>query len=327
MLIGHIHAPHQIRLIAAEPPRLGDPPPQAGEHQIIFQPELGCLCGSDLLHFEGSYPEYAPVPGQSLHEIIGRVAASSGGRFQAGDRVLCVPVNHCGLAQQFLVSQRRAVPLDPRVPDDQAVLAQPLGTVIHALKKIPHLIDQDVVVVGQGPMGLLFCAVLRNLGVRQVIAVDRLATRLEVSLRMGATSVVDNLRDDPLEAVRRLTSGRLADLVVEAVGHREQTLNLCAELCRPGGRILSFGVPPEQIDGLNWRTVFTKNLAIQTSVAPDFERDFPLALRWLAERRLDVRPLITHRLPLVEIQRAFDLFHGRLDGAVKVFVEFPEYRS
>jgi threonine dehydrogenase-like Zn-dependent dehydrogenase len=324
VLIGDIYAPRKIRLIEHAPPQLGasdDAPPD----QIVFEPELACLCGSDLLHFEGDYPEYAPAIGQSLHEMIGRVAATNGQRFQAGDRVLCVPVHHFGLAQRFMVSERRAIPLDPRLPDDQAVVAQPLGTVIFALRKIPYLLDQNVVVVGQGPIGQLFCATLRNLGARQIIAIDVLADRLEVSRRMGATSVIDASRQDPLEEVKRHTGGQLADLVVEAVGHREHTLNLCADLCRPAGRILSFGVPPERIDGLCWRNVFLKNLTVHTSVGPDFERDFPLALRWLAERRIDVRPIITHRFPLSEIQQAFELFAERRDGALKVFVEFPAH--
>jgi threonine dehydrogenase-like Zn-dependent dehydrogenase len=257
--------------------------------------------------------------------MIGRVVATSGSRFRVGQRVLCVPVNHCGLWQRYTVSESRAVPLDERVPDDEAVVAQPLGTVIWGLKKIPHLLDQDVVVMGQGPIGQLFCAALRNVGARKIIAVDLLDARLEVSRVMGATHVVNSSREDPIEAVARLTDGRLADLVVEAVGHREHVLNLCAEVCRPAGRILFFGVPPARIDGIHWQRVFLKNLTVHTSVGPDFSRDFPLAMQWIAERRIDVRPVITHRLPLSEIQRAFDLFANREDGALKVFVEFPEY--
>ena len=336
MLAGDIYAPQKIRLVDAPEPTLDrrDPassfpassiPAGNAPGQIIFQPQLGCLCGSDLLHFEGDYPEYAPVLGQSLHEMIGLVVATDGSRFKEGERVLCVPVNHCGLWQRFRVSEARAVPLDDRVPDDEAVIAQPLGTVIWALKKIPHLLDQDVVVMGQGPIGQLFCATLRNLGARQIIAVDLLESRLEVSRTMGATAVVNASKEDPAEAIRRLTDGRLADLVVEAVGHREQVLNMCAEVCRPAGRILFFGVPPQQIDGVHWQKIFLKNLTVHTSVGPDFERDFPLAMRWLAERRINVRPVITHQLPLREIQQAFDLFANRQDGALKVFVEFPEY--
>lgn len=138
---------------------------------------------------------------------------------------------------------------------------------------------------------------------------------------MGATHVIDASREDPLEVVRKITGGEMADLVVEAVGHREQVLNLCVDLCKPRGRVLFFGVPTEKIDGIHWRKLFVKNLTIHNSIGPSFERDFPLAMQWIAERRIDVSPIITHRMPVGEIQEAFDTFAERRDGALKVFLD------
>ena len=139
---------------------------------------------------------------------------------------------------------------------------------------------------------------------------------------MGATATLQPDQDDSLEIVRQLTHGKLVDLVVEAVGHRDQAFNQCIDLCREHGTILYFGVPPTTIDGVFWRRLFWKNISVVTSVGPDFDIDFPLAMRWIAERRLDVTPLITHRFPLAKIQDAFETFVDRRDGALKVFVEF-----
>lgn len=319
MLAGEIYEPRKIRLVDTEEPVLD--PGTPGD--IIFQPELGCLCGSDLLYFEANYAEYAPEVGHSLHEMIGRVVDTNGDRFQVGDHVLCVPYHQQGLGERFQVTEQQAILVDPRPPLEQALLAQPLGTVLFALRKLPNLIDENVVVVGQGPIGQLFNIALRQLGARQIIAVDQIADRLEVSLQTGATHVVNSSQQDPVRAVEDITGEDGAGLVVEAVGHREQVLNLCAELCRPLGTVLFFGVPPKSIDNFDIYTVFWKNLSIVTSVGPDFSKDFPLAMQWIADQRVDVSPLITHRMPWTDIQEAFDVFSQRKDGVLKVFLDFP----
>ena len=202
-------------------------------------------------------------------------------------------------------------------------MAQPLGTVICALKKLPGVLDQNVVVVGQGPIGQLYNASLRNLGARQVIGIDPLNERLRQSASLGATSTICSRETDPIEAVADLTGGRMADIVVEAVGHRDQALNLCIDLCRKYGKILYFGVPPETIDGIRWRDMLVKNLSVHTSIHPDFDRDFPLAMQWIGEGRVDLTNLITHRYAVAEIQKAFETFGQRVDGALKVLVDFP----
>ncbi|MGE0606508.1 MAG: zinc-binding dehydrogenase [Pirellulales bacterium] len=318
MLAGDIYAPGKIRLVDVPEPTLDGPP-----GDIIFQVELACLCGSDLLFFERDYPEYPVVVGHSLHEMTGTVVDTNGTRFKKGDRVLCVPVNQEGLYERYRVSEQRAIPLDPRRPEPEALLAQPLGTVIYALRKLPNLIDLNVAVVGQGPIGQLFNATLRNLGAREIIAIDKLASRLATSPKTGATVVVDTTKEDPVEAVRRATGGAMADVVIEAVGHREQAFNLCVDLCRRGAWLLYFGVPTQYLDNIHWREALMRNITIQTSINPDFARDFPLAMRWISEGRIDVSPIITHRYPLSDIQTAFEVFAGRKDGALKVFIDFP----
>lgn len=308
-----------IRLVDIDEPRLS----REDTRKIIFQPEIACLCGSDLPFFVEDQSAYPLVDGLSLHEMIGTVVDSTGERFRPGDRVLAVPINQIGLFERFALTEARVIPLDPRRPPEIAMLSQPLGTAIYALRKLPSLIDLNVVVVGQGPMGQIFDACLRNLGARQIIALDRVPSRLEMSPRMGATAAIDVTREDPIAAVARLTGDRMADVVIEAVGHENQTLNLCIDLCAQEGKIFSFGVPPEKIDGLQWRKLFFKNITVHTSVNPDFQRDFPLAMRWISEGRIDLSPLITHRFPLKDIQKAYETFRDKKDGALKVLVEFP----
>ena len=241
--------------------------------------------------------------------------------------MLAVPLQQLGFFEYFALTEDRAIPLDDRVPDEEALLAQPFGTVLFALKKLPNMIDKDVVVVGQGPIGQMFNAGLRNMGARNIVGVDVLLQRLGASKAMGATHTICSAENNPADELSRILNGGSPDVVIEAVGHRAQALNLCVELCGYGSTLLYFGVPPETIDGIRWKVALHKNLKIQTSVHPDFNRDFPIALQWIAERRVNLRPLLTHRFKLDQIQEAFDIFRDRTDGAQKVLVEFPALSS
>jgi threonine dehydrogenase-like Zn-dependent dehydrogenase len=326
MLAGRITKLGTIELANVEEPELAPRDSSeagAGGGEIIFQPRHACLCGSDLPYVYEAQPSYPLADGLSLHEMVGTVVATSGTRFRAGDRVLAVPVGQVGLFERFRLSEERAIPLDPRVPPEVALLAQPLGTVIYGLKKLPPILDLDVAVVGQGPIGQLFVSALRNLGAREIIALEPVASRLERSRAHGATVLIDPASRDAVEEVARATGGRMADVVIEAVGHADQALSLCVDLCREGGRILYFGVPTELLDRVPWRRLFFKNLTVHTTVNPDFRRDFPLAMRWIAERRIEVASLETHRFPLARIQEAFDTFHEKVGGALKVLIDFP----
>jgi threonine dehydrogenase-like Zn-dependent dehydrogenase len=329
LLAGHFPAKHRIELVEVAEPALDGasvPPGQPGE--IVFQPEIACLCGSDLPYFNAEHPEFTHrTVGHSLHEMTGTVVATNGQKFRPGDKVLGVPVNQCGLFERYILSEARAIPVDPRLSRDRAFLSQPLGTVIFALKKLPQILDKDVVIVGQGPIGQMFTACFRNLGAREIIAVERIASRLALSPKMGATATINADKSDVAAEVARITRGEMADIVVEAVGHTDQVINLALSLVKKFGRLLYFGVPPERIDGVCWRDAFIRNVTIHTSVNPDFDRDFPLAMRWLAEGRIDLDPLVTHRYALRDIQTAFETFRDRKDGAQKVVIEFPAYRS
>lgn len=326
MLTSDMYAPGKIRMIEVPEPVLHPTPPDGVSGQIIFQPETTCLCGSDLPYFNG-WDEWPIEQGHSLHEMIGTVTATNGKRWKVGDRVLAVPQMQQGLTERFALDENRAIEIATNVPEEQALMAQPLGTAIFALKKLPNLLDADVAVVGQGPMGQLMNGSLRNMGARNIIGIDLLESRLRVSPKMGATATVCNATQDPVAAVKKILGGNLPDIVIECVGHADQQFNLCIDLCKQAGRMLFFGVPPNVINGLRWKDLFYKNVTVHTSVNPDFRRDFPLAMQWIKEGRIDVAPIITHRFPLAKLQEAFETFRDRKDGAIKVIVKFPAAKN
>jgi threonine dehydrogenase-like Zn-dependent dehydrogenase len=319
MLAGQITAARRLEMIEI-------PTPEPAEGQILVRLETAAICGSDLPFYllDREHPSVGTEPGPlapllSLHEIVGRVAKSRCAEFREGDRVLSVPYTHLGLGEYFLSEPAFTVPI-PDGPSEQLVLSQPLGTVVHACLKLPNLLGLTAVVVGQGPIGLLFTALLRRMGVLRVIAADLLSERLEVALKMGATHTVCGGTVEVAEVVRELTAGRGADLAVEAVGKAE-TVNEAALLVRRNGTLLAFGVPHRTHYDFAFRDFFFNEGRLINSIGPNVQHDFPIAVELISSGTLDVRPLITHSFRLDQANEAFSFFADRRDGAIKVMLK------
>jgi len=315
MLAGQVTGARRLRMIEV-------PIPDIAAGEILVQLQVGSICGSDLPYFlfNESHPALAgastPLPPTlSLHELVGVVTQSRSEQFKEGDRVLALPtIPHTGLAEYFVSSDDRAVHL----PDGQAkhlVLSQPLGTVIHAYRKLPELLE-TAVVLGQGPIGQLFTALLRSIGVVQLIAVDLLPERLTVSTTMGATHTVCGNATEVTEAIERITEGRLVDLAVEAIG-KEETLNLAAKLVKRNGTLLAFGLPHKFNYDFAFHDFFWNEGRLICSLGPTVD-DFRAAVDMISNGVISVAPLLTHTFPLSRAQEAFTLFADRTDGAIKV---------
>jgi len=315
MLAGQITGTRRLEMIEI-------PIPEIADGQMLVQLEVGSICGSDLPYFlfDKSHPSLAEAstplpPTLSLHELVGFVAQTRSEQFKEGDRVLALPaIPHTGLAEYFVSSDDRAVLL----PDGEAkhlVLSQPLGTVVHAYRKLPEVLE-TAVVLGQGPIGQLFTALLRSLGVVQLIAVDVLPERLKVSQRMGATHTVCGSPAEVVAAIETITEGKLVDLAVEAIG-KEETLNLAAKLVRRNGTLLGFGVPHKYNYQFAFHDFFWNEGRLICSLGPTVD-DFRAAVDMISNGVISVAPLVTHTFPFSRAQEAFTLFTDRTDGVIKV---------
>lgn len=301
--------------------------PEPTKEMMLVRLERAGICGTDKPAFHGIGASYPMGLGQTGHEGLGIVEACASSAFDAGDRVLLWGFDR-GLFQEYVLADpggcvKLPMDLEPEV----ALMSQLLGTVVHCFYKLGNVINRTALVMGQGPVGQLFNATLRNLGARYIIGVDPLPHRLAVSPEMGATHTVNPQTCDLTEAVSEITGGEMVDLAVEAVG-RESTFNLCGDLLRQDGTLVYFGVPnKENAEGrmtLAFMEMFRKELQIVTSVGPNPGLDYTAALDWISQGRLDVRPILTHLLPFEKIQDAFDLAfeHPEREGAVKVVLAF-----
>ncbi len=316
MRAGQITARGRIELVDAGSGRA----PAAGN--VVVALETACLCGSDIPFFSESHDRYPLPVGLSLHEIVGTIVESASPDFAPGERVLAMPPGLRGLYEHLTIGADRLARVDAELSNDEAVLAQPMATVLSALSSVPGVIGKTVAVVGQGPIGLLFNQCLARLGAGRIIGIDVREERVARSCLFGATDSIPGRRVDPVDAVHELTGGEMADLVVEAVGHEEQALNLCIALCRDSGQLLYFGVPPDRLNDVAWEAAFRKRLTIKLSTPSDLRPFVRLAWRSIRQDRIDMARLITHRFGFEDVQRAFETYRDRRDGALKVMIDF-----
>lgn len=310
-------SPGRVELV-----HIPEPTPRAGE--VIVCLDRATICGSDLHALYDSLPQQYPLaPGVSGHECVGVVVEPNGASIPHGERVLIIPPLANAFVDYLAVEATQLIPLPDSLPSELAVLAQQLGTVIFCCRKLHNVIDKTVVVIGQGPVGLFFTALLYRMGAKQVIGLDLIEARLALARQWGAVTV-NVAHEDPVEVVRVLTEGHMADVVVEAVGKRE-TINLCPDLARTGAELALFGIPKQSTLLLDYEKFFRRQLrtvsSAHTQTEPGF-RSFRLAIDFITQQRLDVAPIISHRLPFSHIQQAFWLAESKNDGAIKILLEF-----
>lgn len=300
------------------------PEPEVQPGQVLIRMERAAICGSDLHALYDMAPtDYPLKPGMTGHECIGIIEEAADSGFKRGDRVLIIPPGADAFAERFAVEPGRLILIPDHLNSSHAVLAQQMGTVIYCCRKLSNVLDKSVVVVGQGPVGLFFGALLYRMGAKRVIGLDIVDHRLAVSEKLGLIPV-NPLKTDPVLAVKDLTEGRMADVVVEAVG-KEETIDLVSDLARDEAELALFGVPKRSVFPFAYEKFFRRQLRTVTSAHTQSEpglRSFRLALDMIAQGRIDVAPWISHVLPFSDAKRGFWLAQSKEDRAVKVLLDF-----
>lgn len=315
------------------------PTPETGPGEILIRVEACGICHTDLKKIEY---DLLPPPRVYGHETAGVVAAVGAGvqRFRPGDRVLAfhhIPCGECfycrrkiyaqcpvykrvgitagfepaggGFAQYVRVMDWIAERGVEKIPDgvsfERAAFVEPVNTCLKAVVQCDPQPDELVLVMGQGPIGLLFTMLVKRLG-SHVVASDTIPARMALSARCGAAEVWNPQQEDVVRNVKALSEGRGADLVIVAAsapGIVEQAIRAS----RPGARILLFAQTSdaERIDVSGGaicageRTLFGCY-----SASVDLQQE---SAHLVFSGEIDVEPLISHKLPLANIRSGIDL--------------------
>lgn len=317
----------------------------------VVRIDTSTICGSDLHILKGDVPE--TTPGTVLgHEAVGTIEEIGAGvtSVAVGDRVLLSCVSACGSCSYCktgrygqclggggwifghlingLQAEYARVPfadnsvykIPESLTDEQVLfLADILPTSFEIGVLNGKITPGDtVVIVGAGPVGLAAILTAQLYTPGRIISVDLAESRLESAKRFGADMTINNGNEDPVALVMGLTDGLGADVAIEAVGV-PPTFELATELIRPGGHVANIGVHGHSAT-LHLEKLWSRDVTITTGLVDT--STIPQLLRLVASGRLDPSLFATHRLPLAETMKAYDIFADAGNtGALKVVLE------
>jgi S-(hydroxymethyl)glutathione dehydrogenase / alcohol dehydrogenase len=211
-------------------------------------------------------------------------------------------------AEYCVVPESGAIKVPKEIPFDRACLigCGVMTGVGAATRMAPVAYGASAVVIGCGAVGVNAIQGARLIGAGRVIAVDISAKKLELARIFGATDLVDLSKDDPVAAIKGMTSGRGADYVFEAAGH-EKAFALSAEIARPGGQIVFLGkVNVDKQVAFRWGSLMGEKRIVRSSYGGARpQRDFPLLAQSYLDGKLKLDELITARLPIERINDGF----------------------
>jgi len=187
-------------------------------------------------------------------------------------------------------------------------MLEPLGVALHAVDLAHVRPGMTAGVFGCGPIGLLIVQLLRAAGATTIVGTDTLTHRLDAARSFGATSTIQAADGHEAAQILAATNGRGVDVAFEAAG-ANAAVEVAMAAAKPGARVILVGIPAED------RTAFTASVARRKGLTIKLSRrmkhTYPRAIALSASGKVDLRPLVTHRFPLVESQKAFAVAQQR----------------
>ncbi len=325
------------------------PVPQIGPEEVLIQVRACGICGSDIHGLDGSSGRRIPplVMGHEAAGVITEVGANVAG-WKLGDRVTfdstiyCGHCHFCRRGEINLCDNRRvlgvscdeyrqfgafaeyvAVPqhILYRLPEglsfEHASMVEPLSVAVHAVERTPVALNDTAVVVGTGTIGLLVIQALRAAGCGTIVGIDLLDERLGLARKLGADVTLNPKAVDCAAEILKLTEGRGADIVIDAVGI-PATVDLCIRSVRKGGAVTLVGNLTPSV-ALALQKVVARELTVYGSCASRGE--YPACLGLMARGTINVQPLISAVAPLEEGPIWFPRLYRQEPGLLKVVLK------
>ena len=316
--------------------------PTVGINDVLIRVLRTGICGTDVHIYK--WDEWAqktiPVPMVIGHEFVGRVEAVGSnvagftpgeivsgeghvvcGRCRnclAGRRQMCaknmgVGVNRPGAFAEYIVLPMSNIwRHHESIPLDVAAIFDPFGNAVHTALAFPVL-GEDVLVTGAGPIGIMAAAVAKHAGARYTVITDINPYRLALACKMGVTLAVNARETELPEVQRQLGMAEGFDVGLEMSGNQAALRDMIANMSH-GGKIAMLGIPTGEMS-IDWRTVIFNMLTIRGIYGREmYETWYKMTV--MLQSGLDIEPLITHRFPYQEYEKAFEIMASGNSGKV-----------
>jgi threonine dehydrogenase-like Zn-dependent dehydrogenase len=335
------------------------PVPDVGPLDALIRVTTTTICGTDVHILKGEYPVARGLTiGHEPVGVIEKLGSAVLG-YQEGQRVIAGAITPsgysyaclCGCGSQdgvgtkhgfkamggwkfgntidgcqaeYVLVKDAMANLSP-IPDgltDEQVLMCPdiMSTGFSGAESGKVRIGDTVVVFALGPIGLCAVAGAKLMGATTIIGVDTVRERLDVARSLGADHVVDFKQGDPVEQIMALTDGRGVDVAVEALG-TQGTFESALRVLRPGGTLSSLGVYSSDLRiPLGAFSAGLGDLKIVSTLCPGGKERMRRLMDVVGSGRVDLKPLVTHRFKLDDIEAAYELFSNQRDGVLKVAI-------
>jgi len=328
------------------------PVPKIGAGELLVRVHTCGICGTDLKKISSGSHSAPRIFG---HETSGVVAAVGQGvsQFQRGDRVVVfhhIPCGECfycrhktfaqcetykkvgctagfepsggGFAEYVRVMDWIVNHGTVRIPDDvsfeQACFVEPVNTCMKGIETLQLLLGESVLVIGQGPIGIILSTLAKRSGAT-VVTSDLYPQRLTISKTYGLTNVIDASHTDTVKTVREQTEGRGVDAAIVAVGGNV-LIRTAMDAVRPGGRVLLFAQTVRGEATIDPAAICVDEKRLLGSYSASVELQ-EASVRFVMSREMDLEGLISHRFSLSDSVEALQLAAHPQPDSMKIVIQ------
>ncbi len=318
------------------------PVPEPGPSDVLIRVKKTAICGTDvhIWNWDEWSAKTVPVGLVTGHEFVGEIAdtGAAATKYRIGQRVsgeghiVCGHCRNCragrghlcrntkgvgvhrdgAFAEYLCLPESNVIAIPDDVPDEIAAIFDPFGNAVHTALSF-DLVGEDVLVTGAGPIGIMGAMVSKRAGARKVVITDLNEGRLALAARMGVDVTVNPAKKTLDQVMDEIGMTEGFDVGLEMSGAAPAFRDMVAAM-NNGGKIALLGIAPTAFE-IDWNQVIFKMLTIKGIYGREMYETW-YKMIGLVQSGLDLRPLITHRIPVDDFEEGFAAMRSGEAGKV-----------